>query len=88
MSEFLVVSSTFAREPILAVLLVAGLLIAFGALFLRLNGIAFGEPAGSTAPAKASYVPMYVHFAIVFAAGIYLPPVLVTWFQHIARLLG
>jgi hydrogenase-4 component F len=88
MSEFLVVTSTFAREPILAILLVAGLLVAFGALFLRLNGIAFGEPAGSTAPAKASYVPMYVHFAIVFAAGIYLPPVLVTWFQHIARLLG
>jgi hydrogenase-4 component F len=29
-----------------------------------------------------------VHVAIVFAAGIYLPPVLVTWFQHIARLLG
>jgi hydrogenase-4 component F len=31
---------------------------------------------------------MYVHFAIVFAAGIYLPPVLVAWFQHIAKLLG
>jgi hydrogenase-4 component F len=88
MSEFLVVTSTFARQPILAVLLVAGLLIAFGALFLRLNGIAFGEPVGSAAPAKASYVPMYVHFAIVFAAGIYLPPILVVWFQHIARLLG
>jgi hydrogenase-4 component F len=88
MSEFLVVTSTFAREPMLAVLLVAGLLIGFGALFLRLNGIAFGEPAGSTAPAKASYVPMYLHFAIVFVAGIYLPPALVAWFQHIARLLG
>jgi hydrogenase-4 component F len=88
MSEFLVVTSTFARQPILAVLLVAGLLVAFGALFLRLNGIAFGEPVGSAAPAKASYVPMYVHFAIVFAAGIYLPPILVVWFQHIARLLG
>jgi hydrogenase-4 component F len=88
MSEFLVVTSTFARQPFLAVLLVAGLLVAFGALFLRLNGIAFGEPVGSAAPAKASYVPMYVHFAIVFAAGIYLPPILVVWFQHIARLLG
>ena len=32
MSEFLVVSSTFAREPLLAILLVFGLLIAFGAL--------------------------------------------------------
>ena len=88
MSEFLVVTSTFAREPLLAVALVAGLLVGFGALFLRLNGIAFGEPTGSTAPVKASYVPMYLHFALVFVAGIYLPPTLVVWFQHIAALLG
>src|SRR5256885_12171016 len=32
MSEFLVVSSTFSRAPLLAVALVAGLLVAFGAL--------------------------------------------------------
>jgi hydrogenase-4 component F len=88
MSEFLVVSSTFARQPLLAIPLVAGLLIAFGALFLRLNGLAFGEPTGSTQPVKASYIPMYVHLALVFAAGIYLPPMLVLWFQHIAGLLG
>src|SRR5947209_18789327 len=55
-SEFLVVTSTFARQPILAVLLVGGLLVAFGALFLRLNSIAFGEPVGSMAPVQASYV--------------------------------
>ena len=67
MSEFLIVSSTFAREPLLAIPLVAGLLIGIGALFLRLNGIAFGEPRGSAAPAKASYVPMFVHFALVLA---------------------
>jgi hydrogenase-4 component F len=88
MSEFLVVTSTFAREPLLAIVLVAGLLVGFGALFLRLNSIAFGEPTGSTAPVKASYVPMFVHFALVFAAGIYLPPAMVAWFQHIAALLG
>jgi len=88
MSEFLIVSSTFARQPLLAVVLVLGLLVAFGALFLRLNTLAFGEPIGSTAPVKASYVPMYLHFSLVLAAGIYLPPTLVAWFQHIAGLLG
>ena len=45
-SEFLVVSSTFAREPVLAVLLVSGLLLAFGALLLRLNDVAFGPVKG------------------------------------------
>jgi len=88
MSEFLVVSSTFARQPLLAILLVFGLLVAFGALLLRLNGVAFGEPRGSVEPAKASYVPMYAHLALVLAAGIYLPPPMVAWFQHVARLLG
>ena len=88
MSEFLVVSSTFAREPLLAIPLVFGLLVAFGALLLRLNGLAFGEPRGSIAPTQASYAPMLAHLALVLAAGIYLPPPLVAWFQHIAGLLG
>ena len=88
MSEFLVVSSTFAREPWLVIILVFGILVALGGLFLRLNGIVFGEPRGPTAPAQASYVPMFAHLAIVFMAGIYLPPALVTGFQNVARLLG
>ena len=88
MSEFLVLSSTFARQPWLAAILALGILLALGGLFLRLNTIAFGEPRGPTAPAQASYLPMFAHFAIVFVAGIYLPPQLVTGFQNVARLLG
>ena len=88
MSEFLIVSSTFAREPLLAILLVAGLLTGIGALFLRLNQVAFGEPRGPVEPAKASYLPMFVHLALVFGAGIFLPRPLVAWFQHVAQLLG
>jgi hydrogenase-4 component F len=88
MSEFLIVTSTFAREPLLALALVLGLLVAFGALMLRLQGIAFGEPTGSTAPSKASYLPIFAHLTLVLAAGIYLPPMLVVWFQHVAQMLG
>ena len=88
MSEFLLVSSTFARAPLLAIVLVAGILIALGALFMHLNAIAFGEPRGPTGAAQASYVPMFAHLALVLVAGIYLPPALVAWFQHVAELLG
>jgi len=88
MSEFLLVSSTIAREPLLVVPLVFGLLIAFGGLWLQLQGCAFGEPAGSTQPVQASYVPMFGHLGLVFMAGIYLPPPLVAWFQHVAGSLG
>ena len=88
MSEFLVVTSTFAREPLLAVPLVLGLLLAFGALLLRVTGMAFGEPTGGTAPALGSNGPMYAHLALVLIAGIYLPPPLTAWFQNVAVLLG
>jgi hydrogenase-4 component F len=88
MSEFLVVSSTFAREPLLAIPLVLGILLALGALFQHLNGLAFGEPTGSIAPSDASYVPMFVHFGLVLIAGIYLPATLVNWFRHVAEILG
>jgi hydrogenase-4 component F len=88
MSEFLVVSSTFAREPLLALPLVFGLLVGFGALMLRLTEVAFGEPTGGMAPVEASYLPLYGHLALVVGAGIYLPGPLVAWFQNVARLPG
>ena len=88
MSEFLVVSSTFARAPLLALVLVFGLLVGLAGLFLRLNSIAFGEPRGPIGKTHASYVPMFAHLALVLGAGIYLPPALVTWFQNVAGLLG
>jgi hydrogenase-4 component F len=88
MTEFLIVSSTFARAQLLAIPLVAGLLVALGALLLRLNSVAFGPVRGSVAPAQASYLPMYAHLALVLGAGIYLPPPLVEWFRHVAAVLG
>ena len=88
MSEFLVVSSTFARQPWLATILVLGILIALGGLFMRLNTIAFGEPRGPTAPAQASYLPMFAHLAVVFVSGFYIPPALVLGFENVAKLLG
>jgi hydrogenase-4 component F len=87
MSEFLIVSSTFEHAPWLALPLALGLLIALGALILRLQDMAFGAPVGSTAPAKASSAPIIAHFALVLMAGVYLPSPLVTWFQHVAGML-
>jgi hydrogenase-4 component F len=88
MTEFLIVSSTFAREPLLAILVGLGLLIAFGALMLRLSEAAFGPASGDTTAVKASYIPVFAHLALVVIAGIYLPGPLVTWFKNVAELLG
>jgi hydrogenase-4 component F len=87
-SEFLLISSTIARAPMLAIPLVFGLLVAFGALLGKLQGLAFGDPTPGTAPAGASYLPMFAHLGLVLAAGIYFPPLITAWFQHVARLLG
>jgi hydrogenase-4 component F len=87
MSEFLILTSTFSRQPALAVVLAVGLLVALGALLRHLNGLAFGEPHGGAAPAHASFVPMFTHLTLVLAAGIFLPAPLVSWFQNVAGLL-
>jgi hydrogenase-4 component F len=88
MSEFLIVTSTFARQPLVAIPLVLGLLIAFGALLRQAMNISFGEAHGSRTPVHASYIPMFAHLGLVLMAGIYVPAPVVAWFQHVANLLG
>ena len=88
MSEFLIITSTFAREPMLAIVLATGLLIGIGALVLRVQSIAFGEPSESRGTIQASYVPFFIHLVLVLAAGLYLPGALVSWFQTVATLIG
>jgi hydrogenase-4 component F len=88
MSEFLIASTTFARAPLLAALFMFGLLIAFGALIWRVQGMAFGDPSGPRTRVEASYLPIFAHLGLVFAAGVFLPPALVAWFQQVAAGLG
>ena len=88
LSEFLVVTSAMARQPWLAVPVVVGLVTAFGAIALRLQQVAFGEPRGAVAPVEASLVPLYLHLVPVLVAGLWLPGPLVAWFRNVASLLG
>jgi hydrogenase-4 component F len=87
-SEFMLVSSSFVRQPLLAVVLVFGLLIAFGALVLRLQDVLFGEPNGPAGKVKASYIPLFLHLAVVLVAGFWLPEPIVRWFRIVAAQLG
>lgn len=92
MSEFLVVSSTMTTQPLLALPLILGLLVAFGALVLQATAIAFGEPPAHS-PIRielspAAYVPIYAHLALIVLAGLYLPAPLVEWLGRAAGFLG
>ena len=86
-SEFLILTSTFAREPLLALVAGIGLLIAFGALLLCLQSVLFGEPTQSSR-VNASPAPLIVHLSLILIAGLYLPGALVSWFQRAAEMLG
>jgi hydrogenase-4 component F len=88
LSEFMLVSTSFARQPLLALVLVFGLILAFGALVLRLQNVLFGEPTGPRGGVKASYVPLFIHLAIVLTAGLWLPEPVVRWFRTVAAQLG
>jgi hydrogenase-4 component F len=87
-SEFLLISSTFSRQPLFALVVVFGLLVAFGALLLRLQQMIFGEPVGPAGRVKASYVPLFLHIGVVLAAGLWLPEPVVGWFKIVAAQLG
>jgi len=87
-SEFLLVSSTFYQQKLLALVLVFGLLVALGALVMRLAGFAFGKPVGGMEPSRMSYAPIFLHLGFVFVAGIYQPAAFVAWLRHVAVLLG
>ena len=87
-SEFMLVSSSFARQPWFAVMLVFGLIVAFGALILRLQDVLFGEPSGPSGKIRATYVPLFLHLALVLMAGLWLPEPVVRWFRAVAAQLG
>ncbi len=87
MSEFLILTTTFARHPWLALLPAFGLLVAFAALLYRLQGLLFGEPSEPSHEVKASSVPLIIHLSLVLVAGLYLPQTLVGWFERAAELL-
>ncbi|WP_114391718.1 hydrogenase 4 subunit F [Oleisolibacter albus] len=88
MSEWMIVSGTVGASPWLALPLVLGLLLGFGALILRAQSLCFGAPAGDSRPLQASLAPIYVHLLLVAAIGLWMPAPLVAWFHSVARLLG
>jgi hydrogenase-4 component F len=87
-AEFLLITSTFARSPWLAIPLVIGVAIAFSALMLRLHGLAFGDSEKRHALPAYRLAPMALHLGLVATAGLYLPKAVVSWFRNVASLLG
>ncbi len=86
-SEFLILTGAFSSHPWLTILAMLGLLLAFGALLLRLQEMLFGAPSPGARPVAISRAPMILHLALVFVAGLFLPALLSDWLQRAAEVL-
>jgi hydrogenase-4 component F len=74
-TEVMIVAAAFPALPWLVPFLCAGLLVALGALVVRVQGMVLGPagPASAAARAPASLGPMWIHLALVLLAGVWLP---------------
>lgn len=89
MSEFLIITTSFAQNPWLAFAAAFGLFVAFGAVLWRLQEMIFGDPSPTKHDigAYASLAPMVVHLSLIAGAGLALPGQIVWWFTRAAELL-
>jgi len=87
-SEFLIVTTAFERAPLLAVVAALGIVLAFGALLLRLQDLVLGVPKGTDQAICVSMVPLLMHLSLVLISGLYVPVEIVGWLKRAAELLG
>lgn len=87
-SEFLIVTTTFKSAPLLAVVAALGIVLAFGALLLRLQDLLLGAPKGVDQAVCVSMVPLLVHLTLVLISGLYVPAAVAGWLERAAEMLG
>ena len=87
-SEFLILTTAMAQHPWTTPFLVAGLGIAFAAIFQRLQSMVFGETTVRQLPYRPAVIPVFVHMSLVLVLGLYIPPFLADWYRQAARLIG
>ena len=92
-SEFLILTSAMRQQPWAAPLLLLALGVAFAAVFSKIQPMVFGDPAREVRPEcslphRPALLPVFTHYAIVLALGLYVPPYLADWYREAARLIG
>jgi len=85
-SEFLVLTETLLRQPLLALPLGIGLLTGAWALIARLQTLCLGRPTPDRFPRPhpAALVPAFLHLVVVLVLGLAMPQGVANWFADIA----
>ena len=87
-SEFLILTTAMRTQPWATPILLAGLAVAFAAIFSKVQPMVFGETTGRRLPHPPALLPVFAHLAIVLLLGLYIPPYLADWYRAAAHLIG
>ncbi len=87
-SEFIILTTAMRQQPWATPILLVALGVAFAAIFGKVQPMVFGETTLPRMPHPPALVPVFVHLALVFMLGIYIPPYLAAWYRQAAALIG
>jgi hydrogenase-4 component F len=87
-SEFLILTTAMRQQPWATPFLLVALIVAFAAIFMRVQNMVFGDPTAKRLPHAPALLPVFVHLAMVLILGLYIPPYLAEWFRQAAKLIG
>ena len=85
-SEYLVLTTAMRYHPWATPILLVALVVAFAAIFGRVQPMVFGDTQAPTLPHPPSLLPVFVHLVLVLALGISIPTALSQWYRLAAHL--
>jgi hydrogenase-4 component F len=87
-SEFIILTTAMRQQPWATPILLVALGVAFAAIFGKVQPMVFGETTMPRLPHPPALIPVFVHLALVFMLGIFIPPYLAAWYRQAAALIG
>ncbi len=87
-SEFLILTTAMSRLPWATPFLLLALAVAFAAIFVRVQGMVFGDTTAKVLEHPPALLPVFVHLGIALMLGLYIPPYLATWYRQAAAMIA
>ena len=88
MSEFLILTATIKEQPIFAIPLLLGLVIAFAGLLRHIHPMVYGKPVEQHDVVEVNMWPVMLHLFLVLYLGLAIPDVLSNWFNDATFLIS
>jgi hydrogenase-4 component F len=87
-SEFLILTIAMHAHPWATPVLLVSLVVAFAAVFGKVQPMVFGDTTAQRLPHPPALIPVFAHLGLVLTLGVFIPPYLSDWYRLAARLIG